>query len=228
MRLSISGTYSSGKTLTSMMLAHHTGMARSGARTIREIMPEALPGRSLREVTPAEYVQLQVRRHTERAVNEALLGASFVADGSSLQEWAYAQARLRFGMDPARATPIRSPEMAFFGAVTAQLRQVFTQHVRQAFDAVVHLRNELSIAADGHRPMHEGFRAHCDDLLLGALRELGIRYVVIDGSPAERVRRIVAEFGLPVVRPLVAAEELAREDYTAIDWRLEQERVAAR
>ena len=108
MRLSISGTYSAGKTFTTMALAHYTGIPRSPARTIREIMPDAVPGKALTEVTPAEYIQLAVRRHVGRAVSEALLGDNFVADGSSLQEWTYAAARVEFGMDPGR-TPVCRP-----------------------------------------------------------------------------------------------------------------------
>lgn len=227
MRIAISGTYSCGKTLTSMVLARHNGVPRSRARTIREIMPTALPGRALREVTPAEYVQLQVRRHTERAVHEALLGDRFVADGTSLQEWAYAQARLRYGMDPAAGKPAgEAPGMDFFGEVTAQLRSVVGDHVRSAFDAVVHLPNEFPISADGHRPMHERFRADCDALLRGELERLGIPHVVIGGDLATRVRGIVAAFGLDVARPLPEAVALAERDYALIDWRLEQQRSA--
>ena len=72
MKLAISGTYSSGKTRTVMALSHYTGIPRTLALTIREIMPEAVPGKRLAEVTPAEFLQLMMRRHVGRAVHEAL------------------------------------------------------------------------------------------------------------------------------------------------------------
>src|SRR5437016_2572025 len=99
-------------------------------------MPDAVPGKALAEVTPAEYIQLAVRRHVGRAVNEALLGDSFIADGSSLQEWTYAAARVEFGMDPGApdgATAADPAELAFFGAVAAQLGHYFKQHVKESF-----------------------------------------------------------------------------------------------
>ena len=225
MRLSISGTYSAGKTFTTMALSHHTGIPRSPAKTIREIMPDAVPGKTLPEVTPAEYVQLAVRRHVGRAVNEGLLGDNYIADGSSLQEWTYAAARVEFGMDPGAHTdgppPVKTAEMAFFEEVVAQLGHAFRQHVKESFDGFVHLRNEFALGADGHRPMNEGFRAACDDLLLEALDGLGIPYVQIGGSVPERLAAIVERFELPVVLPVEEAIARAEADYAKVDWRLE-------
>jgi hypothetical protein len=231
MRLSISGTYSAGKTFTAMALSHYTGIPRSPAKSIREILPDAVPGKVLTEVTPAEYVQLAVRRHVDRAVHEALLGDSFIADGSSLQEWIYAAARLQFGMDPGAyddaAPPERTPEMEFFAEVVAQLGHAFRQHVRASFDHFVHLRNEFSLSADGHRPMNERFRAACDEMLVGALEETHIPYAVVGGTVTERLETIVTMFGLPVARGLDEAVELASDEYAKIDWTLETQRPAA-
>lgn len=228
MRLSISGTYSAGKTFTAMALAHHTGIPRSPAKTIREIMPDAVPGKTLNEVTPAEYVQLAVRRHVGRAVNEALLGEHFIADGSSLQEWTYAAARVEFGMDPGAHTdgkpPEKTPEMAFFEQVTDQLGHAFRQHVKEAFDGFVHLRNEFALSKDGHRPMNEDFRASCDAMLLTALDDLGIPYLEIGGTVPERLTAIVERFDLPVVCSVEEAVTLAEKDYAQVDWRLEKAR----
>lgn len=228
MRISISGTYSAGKTFTTMALSHYTGIPRSPAKTIREIMPDAVPGKALTEVTPAEYVQLAVRRHVGRAVNEALLGDSFIADGSSLQEWTYAAARVQFGMDPGASAdgplPEKTPEMGFFEEVTAQLGHAFRQHVKESFDGFVHLRNEFGVGADGHRPMNESFRAACDSMLLDALDTLGIPYLPIGGSVPERLVAIVEHFELPVVRSIDEAITLAEADYAKVDWRLEKVR----
>jgi len=228
MRLSISGTYSAGKTFTAMALSHYTGIPRSPARSIREIMPDAVPGKALTEVTPAEYIQLAVRRHVDRAVNEALLGDSFIADGSSLQEWIYAAARLEFGMDPGMydesVPPPANPEMAFFAEVVAQLGHAFRQHVKASFDNFVHLRNEFSLRADGHRPMNERFRAACDEMLLRTLEDLHIPYAVVGGAVPERLDAIVTMFDLPVVRSVDEATALAAEEYAKIDWTLETQR----
>lgn len=49
-----------------MVLSHYTGLPR----TMREILPEAAPGKTLEECTAAELIQMIVTRHVERAVYE--------------------------------------------------------------------------------------------------------------------------------------------------------------
>lgn len=234
MRLSISGTYSVGKTSTVMALAHHTGLPRTLAKTIREIMPAALPGKSLAEVTPAEYLQIAMRRHTSRAVAEAVLGDNFVSDGSSLQEWIYGAARVRYGMNPSATADLTvitrenlSQEMLFFEQVIAQYGHAFQQHVKGTFDAVVHLSNERAMTDDGHRPMNEAFRDYCDHMLLSTLTELEIPHWNVFGTMAERLEKIVDLFSLPVAMPVEEAIGLMQDDYAAVDQRLETERMVA-
>lgn len=227
MRISISGTYSVGKTSTVMCLAHYTGVPRTLAKTIRELMPDAVPGKRLSEVTPAEFLQLMMRRHCGRAVAEARLGNSYLSDGSSLQEWAYGKARIRYGMnptDPSRPNEIDRPDMNFFAEVVDQYGHAFRQHVRASYDAFVHLTNERPIADDGHRPMNEDFRSYCDELLLNAVEELGLPVFHISGSMEDRIAAIVERFHLPRVMGLDEAMEHMRQEYSLIDMRLETER----
>lgn len=235
MRLAISGTYSAGKTRTVMTLAHYTGIPRTLAKAIRELMPDAVPGKKLAEVTPAEFVQLMMRRHVGRAVQEALLGDSFLSDGSSLQEWLYGAARVIHGMNPNATAAAERPfaggvpagEMAFFEQVVAQFGHAFKQHVKGTYDAFVHLRHELPIKDDGHRPMNSHFRDTIDEMLLGTLDELRIPYYIVGGSFTERLTQIVRLFDLPTVMDMDAAIALANQEYARIDLRLETERAKA-
>lgn len=233
MKLAISGTYSSGKTRTVMALSHYTGIPRTLAKAIREIMPEALPGKKLAEVTPAEFLQLMMRRHVGRAVAESRLGDTFVSDGSSLQEWLYGAARVLHGMNPtatAHADHVErfdDGEMAFFEKVVAQFGFAFKQHVAHTYDAFVHLRHELPIADDGHRPMNERFRSTIDEMLLTTLDELRVPVHVVSGSFTDRLTTIVDLFDLPTVRSIDAAVELANAEYAQMDLRLETERARA-
>ncbi|BCY08848.1 AAA family ATPase [Actinoplanes sp. L3-i22] len=231
MKIAVSGTYSSGKTRTVMALSHYTGVPRTLAKAIREIMPEAVPGKALAEVTPAEFVQLMMRRHVGRAVHEALLGERFISDGSSLQEWLYGAARVLHGMNPNAtaaggvAPATSAAEMAFFEQVVAQFGFAFKQHVKKTYDSFVHLRHELPIADDGHRPMNEKFRSTIDEMLLTTLQELDIPVYVVGGSFEERLDRIVEIFALPTVISREQAIERANADYAALDLRLEKERA---
>ncbi|WP_084467689.1 AAA family ATPase [Actinokineospora inagensis] len=231
-RLAVSGTYSSGKTFTVMALSHYTGVPRTLAKTIREIMPDAVPGKALWEVTPAEFLQLAMRRHVGRAVHEATMPDGFISDGSSLQEWIYGAVRVRYGMNPsatAHLAPVPraelSAEMLFFEQVVAQYGHAFKQHVAQSFDAVVHLRNELGILGDGHRPMNQDFRDECDTMLLDTLTEIGVPHHVVGGPVRERLTRIAELFDLPRVRSADEAIELASAEYARLDLRLETERA---
>jgi hypothetical protein len=232
MRLAVSGTYSSGKTLTVMALSHYTGIPRTLARAIREIMPEAVPGKRLAECTPAEFLQLMMRRHVGRAVHESLLPNGFISDGSSLQEWLYGAARVMHGMDPNKTAHLNgaekaeyNDEMQFFKKVVDQFGHAFKQHVKTTFDAFVHLRHELPIADDGHRPMNNSFRSTIDDMLLATLDELQIPYHVVSGTLPERLAMIVDRFGFSTVTGVDDAIALAHGDYAKLDMRLESERA---
>lgn len=234
MRLAVSGTYSSGKTRTVMALSHYTGIPRTLARTIREILPEAVPGKTLAQCTPAEFLQLMVRRHVGRSVHEALLGEEFISDGSSLQEWLYGAARVRHGMNPNATAHLDVVErreddgdMIFFEKVVDQFGHAFKQHVKNTFDMFVHLRHELPITDDGHRPMNERFRITIDEMLLTTLYELRIPYHVVEGSFSDRLAAITDLCGFPTVMGLDQAVARANDDYAQLDLRLETERAPA-
>lgn len=232
MKLGITGTYSSGKTLTAMALSYYTGVPRTQARTMREILPEAAPGKTLEECTFAELLQMIVVRHTDRVKYEYALGAgSFISDGCSLQEWIYGALRVKVGINPNDSAALgdrdveKTAELAFFEQVMHQLGVSFKLHVKQGFDAFVHLRNELPLAKDGHRPVNDRFRTLADQTLLRTLDELKLPVHVVSGTVEERLVRIAQVTGFaPVTSPEEAAE-LARRSYSALDTRGEAERL---
>jgi hypothetical protein len=197
-------------------------------------MPLAVPGKILSQVTSAGYLQIAMRRHVGRAVAESQFTDGFISDGSSLQEWIYAAARLKYGMDPSSTAHLGqipeaelTPEMRFFGAVVDQYGHAFKQHVKAAFDGYVHLANELPLAGDGHRPMNSGFRDTCDAMLLETLDELSIPYDVISGPLPDRLRKIVKLHDFPVVMDIDHAISLGHAEYALIDKRLENQRKHA-
>jgi hypothetical protein len=63
-------------------------------------------------------------------------------------------------------------------------------------------------------------------MLLEALKATGLPHVVLGGTVQARLTAIVEHYGLPVVMDVDHAVELADNEYRAIDWRLETERVA--
>lgn len=233
MKIAVSGTYSSGKTFTTYALSHYTGIPRVRARTMRELMPIAVPGKTLEQCTAAELVQLIVRRHTDRVAHESRFPDSFVSDGSSLQEWIYGSVRVIVGINPNASIHLsglesveRTTEIAVFDSVMEQLGTVFKDHVKDTYDAFVHLPNELELAADGHRPVNERFRSMADERLLEVAAELEIPTYIVGGSIPDRLTRIAGIFEL---RPLMSVDEAierADAEYRALDMRVESDRAA--
>src|ERR1051326_5999729 len=149
MRLAISGTYSVGKTLTTLAVAHMTGLPRSAALTMRELLPISVPGKTLEECTAAEIIMLITRRNQGRAVNESHLPDGFVSDGSSLHEWCYGTVRVLVGINPNESVNLESVEMteelSFYAEVMRQIGIPAKQHAKASYAAFVHLPIEFPL-----------------------------------------------------------------------------------
>jgi hypothetical protein len=220
-KLAISGTYSSGKTTTSIALSHLTGIPRTHARTMREILPRLLPGRRLEDCTIPELLQLGVVRFTERAVHESHLPDGFISDGSSLHEWVYGKVRVTVGLHPGvreSAGGFRSvDERDFFEQAMDAMGAVMRGHAVATYDAFAHLPIEFPLAADGHRPVSEEFRTRSDELLLDTLRQARIPVRIIGGSLVDRLGALVRSFDLPTVMPVAEAINLGYAEMSRID-----------
>lgn len=220
MRIGLTGTYSSGKTFTSLVVAKYLGVQRTEASTMREILPDAAPGKTLEECTAAQLIQMIVVRHCERVVHETRLKPEFISDGCSLQEWIYGSVRVKYGVNPNASINLapdenveRTDELAFFEDVMWELGKAFKRHVKSSFDKFVHLKNELPLAKDGHRPVNENFRRSSDEFLLSTLEEMEMPYVVIGGSVEERAEAIAEVFGKKPVMAIETAIAEAQDEY---------------
>ncbi|KUL32206.1 AAA family ATPase [Streptomyces regalis] len=211
-RLAVSGTYSTGKTTTTIALSHLTGIPRTHARTMREILADVLPDKRLEECTASELIQLGIRRFTERAVHESHLAGGFLSDGSSLHEWVYGKVRVRAGIHPTDGYEAGEAAPDFYEEVIDGMGAVLKDHARRAYDVFIHLPVEFDLVADGHRPVSERFREMSDELLRGTLDELRIPYHVVGGTIEQRLATIVDIFGLPALMSLERAVELARSE----------------
>jgi nicotinamide riboside kinase len=228
-KIAVSGTYSSGKTTTSIALAHLTGIPRTHAKTMREILPEALPGKRLEDCTAPELFQLGMRRYAERAVHESHLPDGFISDGSSLHEWVYGKIRVLVGIHPDDAAPEKpelTAEEAFFEEVIDNMGSAMKQHAQRTYDVFIHLPVEFPLVADGHRPVSERFRRLSDELLLNTLDSYRIPYHVVGGTLAARLTRIAELLDLPVRMPVDDAIALAHEEIGRIDTADETARAA--
>lgn len=218
-KIAISGTYSTGKTTTSYALSYLTGIPRTHAQTMREILPIILPGKRLEECTPVDLYELGIRRLTERVVCESSLNTSFISDGSALHEWVYGRARLKVGLNPSEGSikrfyhkilllPYAFPMLEF----NSYYGKLVKMHTAKSYDAFIHLPIEFPIVQDGHRPVNEKFRTLSNNYLLEILNELKIPYIIAGGSIEERLIKITNHYKLPHVMPIEDAIKLAKEE----------------
>lgn len=223
MRIGLTGTYSSGKTLTSLILSEYLDLPRTEARTMREILPDAAPGKTLEEVTSPQLIQMIVTRHMDRVVHEYKNKDKFISDGCSLQEWIYGSVRVKYGMNPNQSIHLKenenvtkTTELAYFESIMGELGKVFKRHVKESFDLFIHLPNELPLAKDGHRPVNELFRSASDDLLKESFDELGMKYHIVGGSLEERAKTIAQLLNIKPIKSIEESIAIANEKYKTL------------
>ncbi|WP_416047638.1 ATP-binding protein [Cupriavidus basilensis] len=224
MRIVISGTYSTGKSTTTDALGYLTGMPRTNARTMREIMPEALPGKVLEQCSIPELMELCLWRFKERVVSEHLCGDTYISDGSCLHEWIYARGRLIAGINPANG-PVTRGLRKLLGLryrpthehIFERLMHAVEAHARASYEEVIHLPIEFPMTDDGHRPVSEAFRRMTERMLLERLQALGIPCRVVGGSIEQRLAQITALYGWPHLCSIPDAIAMARANAARIE-----------
>lgn len=224
MRIAVSGTYSSGKTTTTLALSYLTNIPRTHAKTMREILPIVLPGKRLEDCTMPELFRLAIHRYTERVVHEDQLGNAFVSDGSALHEWVYGTGRLVYGInpsDPTSAQSLDSLTRKIYEEFIFNLGCVVKQYTQKSYNVFIHLPIEFPLCKDGHRPVSERFRKMTDELLLNTLDELGIQYYIVSGNIEERLKKIIEILNLKTHMDMKAAVELAYSETLAMQKEIE-------
>jgi len=208
-RIAVVGAYGSGKTLLSRSLARLTGMPPARLRPMDR--PVGAPQRTIADCTPAQLLQLTVRRYTERVAEEQRLADGFVSDGFAAHEWIYAKTRLVAGSFPDRPDPLagrrREPAVAAYEEVADQLGLLMLEHSAHAYDLFVHVPVEFPLAA-GNRPVNENFRLITEELLAGVLGRLGVPVHTAAGPPARRLEQLAAALGLS---PVIGIEQALAE-----------------
>lgn len=224
MKIVISGTYSTGKTTVTDALHHLTGVTRTNARTMRELMPKALPGKVLEQCSISELMELCLWRYKDRVICEKVCGDTYISDGSCLHEWVYAKARLIDGVNPGHgkttrflSNSLRLPYRPLYNDIFEKLMHAIECHAQESYDEFIHLPIEFPIQDDGHRPVSESFRRLTEQMLLETLDRLKIPYKLIGGNLTERLTRIMEIYNLPQVMKIDEAIALAKNKNVHIE-----------
>ena len=209
LRIVISGTYCTGKTTLSLALEKATGIPSTHALTMREILPNLIPGQSLRECTFTQLLALGMKRFEDRIRKESALKNRFVSDGSPLNEWLYGSTRLITG-----AYPDESPlkihlkkilewnDFSKFKLLLQGFEGMAKVYTVNSYDYFFHLPVEFPFVADGHRPTSEEFRKVSEERLLETYKNLGITPVIIRGSLEERILSILKVLNIKPAYPI--------------------------
>lgn len=216
MKLAISGTYSTGKTITTIALSYLTGIPKTHASTMREILPVAHPGKRLEECLPHELIELGIRRFLERCEAECHYNNHFISDGCAFQEWVYGTTRLKYGLNP-NEHPIKvaidklvnPTSYEVFQKTIEAFGEVTKLYVKNNYDVIVHLPVEFPFSPDGHRPVKEKFRTESEKLLLKTYDEWNINPLIVSGSLKKRLQRITEALNLPRQMSMEKAIDLA-------------------
>jgi hypothetical protein len=227
MKIVISGTYSTGKTTTTIALNLLTGIPKIRARTMREILPALFPGKRLEKCDFYELMELGVRRFTERIVCEQGMD-SFISDGCPLQEWIYGTTRIVTGLNPTEKPwknkldkLIRANKWKVYEETLAGFGRVVKEYVKTHYDAIIHLPVEFPFDPDGHRPASESFRQQSEVLLQKTYADIGLEVFEAKGSLEDRLTKIIAFLGVnPVMlvkEAIIKANRIKKEKIDSIN-----------
>jgi len=185
-RIAVTGAPGTGRGTVCAALALATGL------DCASVADELAAPRSDRRL--ARTVEAAIRGFEQRVDGEARLPGGYVSDGSVLHEWAVAEAtrrttpRRHWLLNP-RDLPYRIFEERF---LLAQ-RRIVARYANATYDGFVHLRLPEEVTEDGDSATRETV----DRLLLTALQDSNLPYLVIGGSLEQIVTQVAGMFALP-------------------------------
>jgi nicotinamide riboside kinase len=165
MKIAIAGSHGVGKTTFARQLAR-----RLGYRYIPDIVRKEAPKKGLviNEKTPPE---VQFYFVATQWLLEAKTPESWIADKSLLDYLVYGEIVVK--------------EKVFRRAIRELVKR------NADYDLVFYLPIEFAMKQDGLRSNDEEFRRAVDMRYKRTLKELGIKYIIVSGSPKERVKQAV-------------------------------------
>jgi len=171
-KISITGTHSSGKTTLAKLCSEKLGLKYVRGDTMRETMRKYFPGKTFETLTAREHWDLEVIGLKER-ISAEMLFSNYVSDGCTLNSIAYANAFLGKKI-------LEMPDVDDF-------LEMATSNAKN-YDVIFYLPPEIPLECDGFRPIDRDFRLHVDKLLINTSEKYN--FVQIKGTIEERIDSI--------------------------------------
>lgn len=223
-RIVISGTYCTGKTSLALALSLASGIPRTHAPTMRQILPSIFPGLPLKACSYPQLLRLGMERFQQRIQAEADFPAGFISDGCPLQEWLYGSTRLLTGAYPEEnkysmwLKKIKNyRQYRDFELLLTGFEKMAKAYTLNHYDLFFHLPVEFPFVLDGHRPTSERFRTVSEQRLLACYQELKISPYQLRGDVEDRMydalHILKVDPVMPVPLAIIKAEEIRAQQF---------------
>lgn len=172
MKIAITGTHSSGKTTLARLCSECFGLKFVRGDTVRQILEQYFPGKSLTYLTKKEHWELEslVLSSRIRAEKDEI---SFISDGCTLNSIAYIRAKLGES-----ANKIKGFD-GFCNLAASNAKN---------YDFIIYIPPEIPLADDSFRSLNKEFRLLVDRIIFETLKDY--KFYLVSGSPEERLHQI--------------------------------------
>jgi hypothetical protein len=213
LKVALSGTIATGKTTITKALTQLTGIPMVNTRSVKEIISDNLPGKTLESCTHYELFQLCIYKFIDNIRSENKMAQSFWSDGSPIDLYVYGLAKLNI-LSYSTGRPnwfmnnlgFISQKNVFEGFYES-LGTVLKKYAKENYDSFIHLPVEFPVEKSEDSVKFNKIRKMCDELLIYNIENLGIKHYIITGSVEERLKKILQIYNF---KPLMSIEAAIR------------------
>lgn len=224
LKIAITGTFQTGKTLITQTLSIITGMPPVEAAQSFDCVAKYFPGKRLEQLTPDDCFQLDVFYLMELAVHEHNFPGGFWSDGELIQRVATGMMHIHQHYHPEHEKSpfgkvclganrmMDSRKMRRLSRIYEGLIKAYSE---STYHSIVHFPVEFPI---GESKPDNGFNRHrmeYDQRIIDFLEGLALKHYIITGNPAEKVGKILDIYQLKPLMSIEAAIGRAKSNYYA-------------
>ncbi|EPR12024.1 AAA family ATPase [Ruminiclostridium papyrosolvens] len=202
LRIAISGTFATGKTTLAVALEQLMAIPMVSVKSMEKVTSVHFPGKTIDQCSPYEYYQICIYRFLEQVMSENRVQGNFIVDGTLIESYIYGQVKL----NSLNYTPFSFNLFAnnleiithknIYENFYKSLGNVFKEYCKRNYHSFIHLPVESPAQQENYHYYSDKVRKTCDEMIINALEEIGIKYYIITGSTEERLKKIINIYGI--------------------------------